>query len=330
MTRGWNLRQVYECTVNTSHLIGLTGNLGSGKSTIRKMLESLGARGVDADALAHTAMQRGTPGWRAVVDTFGADILTFNGRIDRQKLGERVFANADGLAKLEAITHPAVGALIKQIVRDAPEPVIVIEAIKLIEAGLHFWCDAIWVVKCAPEVQVERVMRDRKMSEADARARLAAQSPLEDKLRFAHVVIDNSGNTDATRAAVEQAWRAIHPETARDKREWLFDLAPRNAAPPAEPAAPVVTPQITHVAPPPAPAPAETPPTTHVAPPSAPAPVAAEEETSPPVPVWAKSTLFVQASPTVMPAWASTDLNVEVRRARRSDLEALSVAIAKL
>lgn len=283
--------------MNNSYLIGLTGNLGSGKSTVRKMLQALGAHGIDADALAHTVMARGTPTWRAVVDAFGADILTFNGRIDRQRLAQRVFANADGLTKLEAIVHPAVGAAIKQMLRESDAPVIVVEAIKLIEAGLHVWCDALWIVKCAPDVQIARVMRDRHMSEAEARARLASQGPLEEKLRFAHVIIDNSGSTAATRAEVEQAWSAIQPATARDKREWLSEGARSD------------TPQH---------------PSTEASP--------------PPLPLWAKGEPV--APPSIVPlrddqaampvpGWAKVKLEVAVRRARRSDWEALGAAFAK-
>ncbi len=203
-------------------MLGLTGNLGSGKSTVRKMLERLGARGIDADELAHVVMQRGSPAWSAILATFGADILRFNGEIDRKKLGARVFANPEALRKLEAIVHPAVGELIKGIVRECKEPVVVIEAIKLVEAGMHKWCDALWVVTCRPEVATERVMRNRHMSAEDARARLAAQGPIADKLRLANIVIDNSGDERTTLALVERAWeQSVRPNRGRPKSEWL-------------------------------------------------------------------------------------------------------------
>ena len=302
--------------MKNTYLIGLTGNLGSGKSTVRKMLEGLGARGIDADALTHLVMARGTRVWRAIIETFGADIITYNGGIDRQKLGERVFADAAGLAKLEAIVHPAVAARIQQAVRDESTSVVVVEAIKLIEAGLHEKCDAIWVVQCAPAVQLERVMRDRHVSEAAARARLAAQSPLADKLIYADVVIDNSRDEAATRAEVESAWRAIHPKTARDKSTWLDTLPSDNGLRPAGPAA--VKPALEPTLKP-----------------------AVKSETPPPTPVWL--TFKPAASPDTtterktgkasapqLPAWASAEADVEVRRARRNDLDALSVALAKL
>ncbi len=224
------------------YLIGLTGNLGSGKSTVRKMLEQLGARGIDADALARYVLARGTPTWHSIIESFGWEILRFNGEIDRAKLGTRVFADPTALGALEAIVHPAVGALIQQMLRHVQEPVVVLEAIKLIEAGLHHWCDALWVVQCAPEAQVQRVQRDRHMSEPDARARLAAQSALDEKLRLATVVIDNSGDIEATRAQVQHAWDAIQPETAHDKSGWLSDfLAAPTETYAAEPAPAAVT-----------------------------------------------------------------------------------------
>lgn len=223
--------------MNNFYLIGLTGNLGSGKSTVRRMLEKLGARGIDADAVAHIAMERGTPTWRAIVDKFGAGILQFNGEIDRQKLGARVFRNPEALQTLESISHPAVKHLLREMLREEQMPVVVIEAIKLIESGLHQQCDAVWVVTCAPEVQLQRVMRDRQMRYEDARARLDAQGSLDEKLHLATIVIDNSGGEDVTRAQVERAWKTIQPQSARDKSEWLLGI-PRVAAPPPAEAEP--------------------------------------------------------------------------------------------
>ena len=297
------------------YLIGLIGNLGSGKSTVRKMLEQLGARGIDADALAHVVTQRGSPAWRKIVATFGADVLTYNGRIDRRQLGKRVFAETDALQKLEAIVHPAVGALTKEILRDIAAPVVVLEAIKLVEAGMAQWCDALWAVTCDTETQIERVTRTRPLSDADARTRLVAQGSLANKLKLAAVVIDNSGNEAATRTQVAQAWNALRGATGRDKTEWLVG-APRVAPklPPPIPAlrsedAPTVIMPAPLVAPPPTlewtpvPAPVE-PPTLKPTPPSI--------EAEPP--------------PTAPPKSAA---EFEVRRTRRSDLDALALALAK-
>ncbi|MBI5033017.1 MAG: dephospho-CoA kinase [Chloroflexi bacterium] len=286
------------------YLIGLVGNLGSGKSTVRKMLEQLGARGIDADALVHVVMQRASPTWRAIVGTYGLGVLQFNGRIDRRKLATKVFNDPVALQKLEAITHPAVGKLTREMLRDNQKPVVVLEAIKLVEAGMGAWCDELWVVNTVPSVAVERVMESRNINEAEARARLAVQGSLDNKIRLAKVVIDNSGDLDTTRAQVERAWRAIRPGTARDKSEWLYGL-PRVEQKSAAVAEPVVEP----VAAPPT---VETPPiaqpvepVAQVAEPPAPPVV----ETAPLTPVPAKS--------------------IDVRRSRRSDLEVLSIALSK-
>jgi len=278
--------------VDNFYLIGLTGNLGSGKSTVRRTLERLGARGLDADALAHLAMRRGSPVWFNLVKTFGFDILTFTGKIDRRKLGARVFSNPDALRQLEAITHPAVRDMFKDWLRQVETPIVVVEAIKLIESGMHEWCDAIWVVQTAPETQIERVVRDRQMHRDDARARLATQGSLESKLRLATVVIDNNGDEKFTRAQVERAWSAINLTTARDKSAWLWGSAAiQTSTPLAPPTEPKPEPAI----------PAES------------VPVSIEPSPSPALPI-------------ETPGLADI---IEVRRARRSDLAALSVALGK-
>lgn len=295
------------------YLIGLIGNLGSGKSTVRRMLEELGARGVDADTLAHVAMRRGTPTWRAIVRAFGEAILMYDGRIDRGALAARVFADADALRTLETIVHPVVIAETQTVLRATTQPVVVLEAIKLFEAGMDQWCDALWAVTCAPETQIERVMRTRHLDAEHARARLAAQDGFAEKLRRADIVIDNSGDLAATRAQVARVWKTLRPEIARDKREWLWTTpsapAPEIALPPVTPAvstpppAPVVTPEVT-------------------APPRAPAPVVTPAISAPPAP--APTPEIVAPLPAPKPT-----LEFEVRRSRRSDLEALAVAIAK-
>ena len=195
---------------------------------------------MDADKLAQAALQRGTPAWKAIVDTFGAEILKSNGKIDRQALGARVFENPEALRQLEAILHPAVGEIIKQSLRQTQSPVVVVEAIKLFEANLHLWCDALWVVTAAPQVQLERVMRDRQMSADDARARLDAQSSSEEKLRRANVVIDNSGDLDSTLRQVQTAWQdTVRLDQARDKTEWLYGIvSAQPIAPPLPPEPP--------------------------------------------------------------------------------------------
>jgi dephospho-CoA kinase len=272
------------------YLIGLIGTLGSGKSTVRRILEEFGARGIDADALAHVTMRRGTPTWRAIVRAFGEEILMYDGRIDRRALSARVFADLDALHTLENIVHPAVVQATKQVLRETTQPVVVLEAIKLFEAGMDQWCDALWAVTCAPETQIERVMRSRQWSVDEARARLDAQGAFEEKLRRADVVIDNNGDAAATRAQVARLWKSVRPETARDKSEWLWDSA-RVVVPPAPV---IVTPQVT--APPSAPtiAPQVT------TPPSAPT-IAPQVTTPPSAPTIAPQVTTPPSAPTIAP-----------------------------
>ena len=191
------------------YLIGLTGNIGAGKSAVARMLADLGATVIDADALVHELQRRGTPTYDAVVAQFGSGILRQDGEIDRQRLGAIVFSNPERLRALERILHPAVAVESQRRIAAAPTDVVVYEAIKLIEAGRAEICDAIWVVTAPRAVQIARLMRDRGLSQAEARTRVDAQAPPEQKLRHATVVIDNGGPLEATRAQVERAYTAI-------------------------------------------------------------------------------------------------------------------------
>ena len=191
------------------YLIGLTGNIATGKSVVLRVLKRLGAKIIDADALVHQLMAKGTPVWRAILDEFGEGILGPESEIDRGKLGAIVFADAEALKRLEAIVHPAVTARVDELIRQATEPVVVVEAIKLIEAGWHRTCDALWVVTCPKEQQLERLMRMRKLSREEALLRIEAQPPQEDKVALADVVIDNSGSLKEMREQVEREWNKI-------------------------------------------------------------------------------------------------------------------------
>lgn len=211
----------------TMYLIGLTGNIASGKSTVAHILEQLGARVIDADLVAHSVLKRGSPAWRGVVDAFGYDILHYDGSIDRRRLGSVVFADASKLEILERITHPAVGTELALLIRDglaahdANDAIVVIEAVKLYEAGLHEYLDALWVVTTPFAEQKRRLMQDRSMTEADADSRLRAQPSLDEKLKHAVVVIDNGGSIEETRVQVMRAFVGIDPAQASDKTELL-------------------------------------------------------------------------------------------------------------
>jgi dephospho-CoA kinase len=203
------MRETVSAMSTKKYLIGLTGNIATGKSAVLEMLKRLGAGVIDADALVHQLMVKETPVWQAILEEFGEGILASEDEIDRGKLGAIVFADAEALERLEAIIHPAVTARVDELIRQATEPVVVVEAIKLIEAGWHRAYDALWVVTCSKEQQLERLMRTRKLSQEEALLRIEAQPPQEDKVALADVVIDNSGSLKETREQVEQEWERL-------------------------------------------------------------------------------------------------------------------------
>jgi dephospho-CoA kinase len=193
----------------SQYLIGLTGNIATGKSTVAKMLEELGATVIDADALVHELQRPGTPVYDDMVAAFGPGILDQAGEIDRKALGAIVFADPDKLHMLESIVHPAVLIESARRVTEAPTSIVVYEAIKLIEAGRAEMCDALWVVTARSDVQLKRLTRDRHMSEAEAQQRIEAQPPQSIKIARATVVINNNGAREDTWRQVESAYRAI-------------------------------------------------------------------------------------------------------------------------
>jgi len=203
------------------YVIGLTGNIATGKSVVAAMLAQLGARVIDADALAHQVMKAGTPVWHQVVEQFGRSILGEDGEIDRTQLGARAFSESAVMARLEAIVHPAVIAeaesLMQEMEKSGGTPVsdaikrqvAVLEAIKLIESGMRHRCDELWVVTCPREQQVKRLMETRRLSQSEAELRIDAQPPQQEKVDLARVVIDNSGDLEQTRAQVRREWERI-------------------------------------------------------------------------------------------------------------------------
>lgn len=196
------------------YVIGLTGNIATGKSEVLRILRDLGAYVVDADQRVHRLLRRGTPVYRKVVATFGTEILDEAQEIDRRRLGARVFADPDALARLERIVHPAVIAEVerelRQVARRGQHRVAVVEAIKLLESGLaDTLCDEVWVVHAEPEQQIARLMATRGLTEEEARQRLAAQPPQEAKEARADWVVDNSGSLEATRRQIEAAWARV-------------------------------------------------------------------------------------------------------------------------
>jgi len=193
------------------HIIGLTGNIATGKSVVRRMLEHLGAYTIDADALSHRVISKGAPGYQPVLDKFGSWLLDKDGQIDRTKLGRLVFSDGQALAQLEDIVHPYVDQAVEMLTKRANQHVVVVEAIKLLESNLRTQCDSIWVTDAPQDVQVERLVRKRGMSREDALQRVQSQSAQKEKLASANVVITNNGSYDDLWKQVSAAWKSVSP-----------------------------------------------------------------------------------------------------------------------
>ena len=197
-------------------LVGLTGGIGSGKSTAARMLRERGAVVFDADVLAREAVAPGTEGHRAVVERFGADVLAPGGELDREALASVVFADPAARRDLEAIVHPEVRRLFaegSEVYRDT-DRVVVLSAPLLVETGMHSAFDVLVVVAVPVSVQVERLMRDRGMSEASVRARIDAQAPLEDKAAVADILLDNEGSPEELARQIDRIWDGLAARAA--------------------------------------------------------------------------------------------------------------------
>jgi dephospho-CoA kinase len=198
-------------------VIGLTGNIATGKSLVLRMLQELGATAIDADKLVHDLMKRGSPVYQAIVQEFGTFVLDTQGEIDRRNLGKIVFTTPGALAKLESLTHPAAQQQAVKLIEQASTPVVVVEAIKLFETDLVKLCQSKWVVVAPPELQLKRLVERRKMPLDQAQQRIKAQSPQAEKVALADVVIDNSGDLAKTWALVKKHYTTLlqtQPETA--------------------------------------------------------------------------------------------------------------------
>ncbi|MGQ2911872.1 dephospho-CoA kinase [Aeromicrobium sp.] len=190
--------------------VGLTGGIGSGKSTVSARLSELGAVVVDYDLLAREAVEPGSAALEAIGARFGDDVIAPDGTLDRPALGSVVFADEQARRDLEAITHPAIRELAAARVAQAPaEAVVVHDHPLLVEMGMAGQCDTVVVVDVPTDVQVERLVEQRGMTEADARARLAAQTSREDRLAVADEVLDNSGTREQLLDAVDALWERL-------------------------------------------------------------------------------------------------------------------------
>jgi dephospho-CoA kinase len=190
--------------------IGLTGGIGSGKSTVSRLLADKGAIVIDSDVLAREAVAPGSPGLAAVVEAFGDEVVTADGALDRPALGRIVFADPDARRRLEAITHPLVRARAREIESAAPTGSVVVHDIPLlVETGQQDKFDVVVVVDADVGDQLTRLARTRGMSEDEARARVAAQATREQRRAAADYVVVNDGSLDDLRRRVDEVWAAI-------------------------------------------------------------------------------------------------------------------------
>jgi len=195
--------------------VGLTGGIASGKSTVSKILEELGAVIIDGDVLAREVVARGTPGLDQVVAEFGPELLTPEGDLDRPAMGRLVFADPDARKRLEAIVHPLVFERIVELEAAAgPEDLVVHDIPLLAESGRADTFDAVIVVDADPALQVERMVRERGWTRADAEARMKAQASREERLTIATHVIENDGTLEELRARVVEVFGQLQEAAA--------------------------------------------------------------------------------------------------------------------
>jgi dephospho-CoA kinase len=225
------LKELTLSNIPGKFVIGLTGNIATGKSVVRRMLEHLGAYTIDADALTHRVYAKGAPGYQQVIDKFGKWILNKDAEIDRAKLGNLVFSDPEAMRQLEDIVHPLVRQATDILINRAKQPVIVIEAIKLLEGELKNICNSIWVTNAPEVIQIERLMRKRGMTQEQAKERIHAQSPQSQKVNLANIVITNTGSYDELWAQVNEAWKQVIPGAKeKDAGDTLQKMKPVKVA----------------------------------------------------------------------------------------------------
>ena len=194
-------------------VIGLTGGIASGKSTVSKTLKELGAYIIDGDETAHRVSEPHKPAWNDMVAAFGKEILNPDETINRDKLGEMVFGNPDQLNRLNQITHPRIMESFKEDyrrIKDAnPDAILVFEVPLLYETFMNRMCDEVWVVWVDYETQLQRLINRNNYSAEEAKRRIEAQIPLDDKARRADVVINNRGSIEETISSATKYYNAI-------------------------------------------------------------------------------------------------------------------------
>ena len=190
-------------------IIGLTGGIGSGKSTAAKILAEFGAKVIDADKVAHEVFNPGTEGLQKVVETFGEAVLNSTGEIDRKKLGEIVFNNPVALSTLNGIIHPRAYELTKSRLEECQKlgvEVVILEVILLVEAGWDHLVDEIWVMVASEDTVVQRLQVSRKLTSEEILSRIHAQTPNEERTKYADVIIENDGSHEELETKLRILW----------------------------------------------------------------------------------------------------------------------------
>lgn len=196
--------------------VGLTGGIGSGKSTVGRLLAERGAVVIDSDRLARDVVAPGTPGLSSVVQRFGSEVITLTGELDRRAMAERVFGDAAARADLEAIIHPLVRARAAELeVAAGPGALVVHDIPLLVETGQAERFDVVIVVDVPCDVQLDRLTRLRGMSPEEAKARIGAQASRTERLAAADMVVDNSGSLEELSAVVDSMWERLSQAPGR-------------------------------------------------------------------------------------------------------------------
>lgn len=205
-------------------VVGLTGGIATGKSTVSRMLADLGARIVDADLIARQVVEPGLPAWQGIVDAFGKEILLADGTIDRVALGDRVFADPDAKKRIDAIVHPfvfeAMADAIRRIEASDPSAIVILDVPLLIESGMHLHLPEVLLVYAPESVQMERLMRRDSFGAEQAMARIRSQMPIDEKRRHATIVIDNSHTIGETTRQVEAAFSYLVRKSKDATLQW--------------------------------------------------------------------------------------------------------------
>ncbi len=203
--------------------VGLTGNIGSGKSTAALVLAELGAYVIDADLIVHGLLSLGSDTYAAILEAFGSGILQLDGTIDRRMLGQIVFEDAEKRAMLENLVHPGVRSAIEDRIRElekeTADGIVVVDAALLVETGLYREFDRLIVVTCDPQIQLARAVRRDGLCIDEVRARIAAQMPAEEKTKVADYRVDNSGSLEDTRRQIAAVYQALLQDMALKHRE---------------------------------------------------------------------------------------------------------------